>query len=122
MTRAALVAAFVLIAAAPADSTGEHAQWFRSLQQPGTGRSCCSIADCRPVLARIAKDHWEAFIDMRHFGPDAPQDWVRVADAHILRGMHSPLGEAVACWHVFHSSGVRDDAAGLMCFVPPPQT
>src|SRR5215212_9154635 len=45
--------------------------WFESLKQPGTGVSCCSISDCRPVQYRLASDGYEALID---------SGWVRVPE------------------------------------------
>src|SRR5215469_16074808 len=35
------------LAAPPDNPDPALAPWFESLKQPGTGASCCSIADCR---------------------------------------------------------------------------
>jgi hypothetical protein len=52
--------------AAPPDSPDPAlAPWFESLKQPGTGASCCSIADCRTVEFRQDRDGYEVFIDGR---------------------------------------------------------
>ena len=37
----------------PPDADMSLAPWFQSLKQPGTGMSCCSMADCRPADFRI---------------------------------------------------------------------
>ena len=96
------VAGLLLLAAAPQGSTGEHAEWFRSLHQPTTGMSCCSVADCRPVRAAIQQHQdgtaYYAWVDTRTFGPDAPNDWVRIPEDKILRQRDNPMGEAVLCW------------------------
>jgi hypothetical protein len=105
---AGLVAAFgaVLVAggsvAAPPDNADPAlAPWFQSLKQPGSGMSCCSIADCRPVDYRLASDHYEAYLD---------KDWVRVPDDKILRGKINPLARGVVC---------RSPISGaILCFVP----
>ena len=62
----AFAAAFLLAAAAsakpPADADPALAPWFRSLLQPGTEISRCSLADCRETDYRIKADHYEALI------------------------------------------------------------
>jgi hypothetical protein len=78
------------------------APWFEDLRQPGTGHSCCSIADCRTVDARVVQDHYEAFIDDR---------WMVVPPDKILRRYDNPTGRAVVCW---------TPALGIMCFVQGP--
>jgi hypothetical protein len=39
------------------------AQWYRSLKAPDIGGSCCSIADCRPVVARQVDNHWQVLME-----------------------------------------------------------
>lgn len=89
------------LAAPPAgsDPSSPTAQWYRSLKSPYTGGSCCSEADCRPVVSRMAGDHYEAFIDRRTFGDEAPDDWLPVPDKRALH-TSNPAGEAVACWYM----------------------
>lgn len=48
-----LSATTAAVAAPPENADPALAPWFRSLAQPDTGISCCSLADCRPVTARI---------------------------------------------------------------------
>jgi len=111
MIRAAILALLPCVAfAAPppgASPDSPTARWFQSLQQPGTGYLCCSVADCRPVAYRAAGDHLEAFIDRRTFGPTAPNAWLRVPPEHVLRGETNPMGEGVVCWY----------AGEIRCFV-----
>ncbi|MFO1157291.1 MAG: hypothetical protein U1E60_00475 [Reyranellaceae bacterium] len=55
---------------------GERHDWYRTLEQPGTGLSCCSgrrsapdgsiDGDCRPTRAFVGDDgRWRAMIDGR---------------------------------------------------------
>jgi hypothetical protein len=105
MTNRALVLFALLGAAVPASarpppgSDGSLAPWFQSLAQPYTGYPCCSVADCRTVQYRAVADHFEAFIDRRTFGADAPDDWVPVPPSNVLHRKDNPTGEAVVCWY-----------------------
>lgn len=104
MIRTALLAAGVTLAATalakpPSDTDYSLAPWFQSLRQPGTGVSCCSIADCRTTDYRTVGDQYEALIDDK---------WVRVPPEKILQRMDNPTGRAVVCW---------TPALGIMCFV-----
>ena len=79
--------------------------WFESLKQPGTGVSCCSISDCRPVQYRLVPEGYEALVG---------SIWVHVPDDKILRHQQNPLGRAVLC---------QSPASGrIYCFVPGPET
>ena len=91
----------------PAGSDGSLAPWFHSLTVPGSGYGCCSMADCRPVEYRMTDDHFEAYIDRKSFGEDAPDAWVRVPDEAILRRHDNPTGQAIACYFIDH----------ILCFV-----
>lgn len=82
-----------------ADPDSEIAHWYQSLEQPQTGMSCCSAADCRNVDYKTVGDHYEVYIDKKTFGEDAPDAWVRVPDKNIIR-RENPTGSAVACWYV----------------------
>lgn len=86
-------------AAPPAGADPALGPWFQSLAQPETGYPCCSIADCRTVRYRASVDHFEAFIDRRSFGADAPDAWVSVPPWHVLHRQDNPTGEGVACWY-----------------------
>lgn len=89
------------LAAPPAgsDPTSALASWYRGLLRPDTGTSCCSEADCRPVVYRTTGDHYEAFIDRKTFGSEAPDDWLTVPPEKILRTAN-PTGEAIACYYM----------------------
>jgi len=60
-------ASFALLGIAASDAAPpENADpalhgWFESLKQPGSGVSCCSIADCRPVEYRLVAEGYEAY-------------------------------------------------------------
>lgn len=104
MTRTVLCAAAILAAASASAAPPEGfdptlAPWFQSLRQPGTGTSCCSIADCRATDYRTNGDSYEAFIDDR---------WTIVPPDKVLQRADNPTGRAVVCW---------TPARGIMCFV-----
>jgi len=84
-----------------ADPNSTVGQWFQSLKQPGSGASCCSIADCRPVDYRIGTEGYEARLD---------DDWVHVPDQRVLHGQSNPTARAIVC---------RSPVSGaILCFVP----
>ncbi len=115
MASAAVVTA---IAAPPAGMPidPEMGQWFQSLRQPGTGAGCCSIADCRPFESRIARDHYEIFVDNR---------WLPVPNAVVLH-RENKAGSAIACLRTLWNYGFGPPPAGfdpgILCFVPAPET
>jgi hypothetical protein len=103
MSYAALVAALFLgasaTAAPPQNADPALAPWFRSLLQPGTSISCCSLADCRPTEYRIKADHYEALVGSK---------WLAVPPDKILQRTDNPTGRAIVCW---------TPQRGIMCFV-----
>jgi len=78
--------------------------WFSSLRQPGTGISCCSIADCRAVDYRMTSDHYEVLIEDK---------WLVVPQEKVLQRIDNPVGRAVVCW---------TPQVGIMCFVRATET
>ena len=90
-------------AAPPPDADPALAPWFRGLQAPDTGRSCCSVADCRPTEVRTRSDHYEVLIGYQ---------WLTVPSEKILNRSDNPTGRAVVCW---------TPAFGIMCFVHGPE-
>ncbi|HEY7579320.1 MAG TPA: hypothetical protein VH855_17140 [Acetobacteraceae bacterium] len=98
------VFALPAIARPPPNADMSLAPWFQGLRQPGTGISCCSIADCRPTDFRTQGDHYEAMIDGQ---------WHQVPTATILERMDNPTGRAVVCY---------TPTRGIMCFVRGPET
>lgn len=116
-----LVAAMLMVAPAsvqpPEDSNPAYSPFFHDLVQPPTskyqpGHGCCDKSDCRTVDARLTKSgQWEAFLDRKSFGPDAPDDWVLMPDRQIVRDPpegRRPL-QAIVCWK-------RGD---IYCFTEP---
>ena len=96
---AAVVAGSAAFGAPPENADPALAPWFRSLAQPGTGISCCSLADCRPVDARITPSGYEILVNGQ---------WLAVSPEKILHGKENPVGKAVAC--VLNGQ--------ILCFVP----
>lgn len=104
---AAFVAAFLLPAQArdvgqvPANSP--HAQWFKSLKQPGTGMSCCDVSDCHKVEFDVRAEQYVAKIEGR---------WVLIPPEKIVHDAGNPTGSAVACY-LSSENGIH-----LYCFIP----
>lgn len=104
-----LVAAFLVslggAAAEPPDNADPAlGPWFQSLHQPGTGVSCCSIADCRLTEYRSDADGYEALIAGK---------WLTVPAERILQKIENPTGRAVVCYL---------PGRGILCFVRPSET
>lgn len=108
MARIALAALLLLIgparAAPPADADPALTPWFNDLRQPWTNALCCSMADCRPTNSRLSGVHYEVLIQ---------GEWRTVPDDRVLTRNDNPTGRAVVCW---------TPTAGVLCFVPPPQS
>ena len=90
-------------AAPPPDADPALAPWFRGLQAPDTGRSCCSIADCRPTEVRTKGNNYEVLIEGQ---------WLIVPPEKILSRSDNPTGRAIVCW---------TPALGIVCFVHGPE-
>ena len=90
-------------AAPPPDADPALSPWFRGLQAPDTGQSCCSITDCRPTETRTRDNHYEVLIGDR---------WLMVPPEKILSRSDNPTGRAVVCW---------TPSLGIMCFVHGPE-
>lgn len=103
---AALLLGFTMLARAAPPETADPtlSQWFRSLRQPGTGISCCSMADCRTTDYRIVAEGYEALID---------GVWLSVPAERVLDHIDNPTGRAVVCYL---------PSKGIMCFVRPSET
>jgi len=98
-----LLLVYPALAAPPPDADPSMAPWFRGLHVPGTGTSCCSIADCRPVDSRIIGGHYEVYVEGK---------WLVVPKDLILQREDNPTGRAVVCW---------TPTAGILCFVRGPE-
>ena len=109
MRVALLASLFVLATSAtearpPPDADMSLAPWFQSLRQPGTGASCCSLADCRQADYRVQDGHYEAFVD---------GSWRKVPPETVLQRSDNPTGRAVVCYTPYR---------GVMCFIKGPET
>lgn len=91
-------------AAPPDNADSALAPWFQGLRQPGTGISCCSMADCRPIDYRMNDTGYEAFIDNK---------WLAVPPDRVLQHTENPTGRAIACYM---------PGRGILCFVRPAET
>jgi hypothetical protein len=109
----ALVLTTVAWAAPPpgADPNSELSQWFRGLRDD-SGKSCCSLADCRPTEYRQLGDHYEVLVDSK-WGIEPPQ-WVAVPPSKILNQIDNPTGRGVLCFNQYSHQ--------VLCFVRPSET
>ncbi len=104
--------AFGSAIARPADNVDPKlSPWFESLTQPGTGAGCCSIADCRVAEVRHDTEGYQVKVD-GSWGLSATF-WLRVPPERILDRTDNPTGQAVLCF---------TPAAGILCFVRPPDS
>lgn len=102
----ACVLALMLVGWRPAQAqTGNHGdghseqhQWYKGLQQPGTGISCCSDHDCRPTIGELREDGWYASVN----GVMTP-----VPPSKVLH-ISPPDGRSHVC----------DAGYGIICFIP----
>ena len=83
----------------------EYREWIEG-QHSASGNWCCTIADGRPVQARIVGTHWQVFVTEAKF-PNSPEGWADVPDALVIRGAN-PVGVPIA-W-------VLDGR--VLCFAP----
>jgi hypothetical protein len=88
----------------PPNADMSLAPWFQGLRQPGTGMSCCSIADCRQTDFRTNGSHYEALVEGQ---------WREVPQETIIERIENPTGHAVVCY---------TPARGIMCFIRGPET
>lgn len=92
----AFILALIVTHTASAETRGD---WFKSLRVPGTGISCCDVADCKRVEA--VYDHgWFIVVDGKRMA---------VPQRAIVRDQTSYDGAAYAC---IVNVNIR-------CFIPP---
>lgn len=91
------------VAHPPANTDLRFEQWFQGLRQPGTGMSCCSIADCRPTEFRTRGGHYQALVMGK---------WEDVPPSAVLQKTDNPTGRAIVCYTPYR---------GIMCFVRGPE-
>jgi hypothetical protein len=101
---AALALSVAAIAAPPIDVDPSLAPWFQSLRQPGTGVSCCSIADCRMTDYRTTRSGYEALVGRK---------WLKVPPGRVLEHTTNPTGRAIVCYL---------PGTGILCFVRPAES
>jgi hypothetical protein len=74
------------------------------------GTGCCSIADCRAAEVRRDGQGYEVKIDQRWHV--SSMFWLRVLANRILE-RNNPTGHPIFCY---------TSEAGILCFVPPPES
>ena len=101
-----------LVHALPPDNADPAmAPWFKSLKQPRTGAECCSVSDCRAAEVRRDSQGYEVKVDQKwHVSAIF---WLRVPAERIIDERGNPTGGAVLCY---------TPEAGILCFVPPPES
>ena len=95
----------------PDDFDPSLSPWFDSLKQPGTGAGCCSIADCRAAEVRWDGQGYEVKVDQKWHVSSV--FWLRVPANRILDERRNPTGHSILCY---------TPEAGILCFVPPPES
>lgn len=106
--RKTLVVLAVLAATSAASAEENRGLWFKSLKQPGTGMSCCDIADCHRSDAEWrggSSGQWWAVVQGR---------WTPVPREKELDNKASIDGDAYICSSQYPSSSPM-----IYCFVPP---
>lgn len=104
--------------AAAQDSTSERGIWFKSLEQPETGDSCCDIANCYRTDAEWKDGQWWA--EVRGHWVEVPAS--TILDVKSIDGeayvciANMPLGLARPLPEEQTQRIIRD---GIYCFVPP---
>jgi hypothetical protein len=110
----------------PGSKAGEklipYADAIRGLAQPGSGRACCDLSDCRVVDIRIGRNgRYEALIsaydpETGEGFPAGPNRFLEVPPEVVLPpDKRNGLPVAVACWvNWSHNTN------GFLCLVPGP--
>ncbi len=83
------------LAHSPEDTDPAMAPWFRSLEAPSTGGSCCNEQDCATVGANDLKSD-SGYYWVRDPAPEALV-WLVVPKESILKRYDNPTGKPVAC-------------------------
>lgn len=96
----------------------EMKKWFEGLRQPGTGKLCCSVSDCRFVAFTTHEGQYEIEIDGWRYP---------VPKGVVLEGLPNPHARSVACYTttIFgpplppgHPPNQPQDIIEILCFVP----
>jgi hypothetical protein len=102
MIRLLIGIAFALAPLAGA-AAEERGTWFQSLKQPGSGISCCDVADCHQTSADWRDGQWWAIVRSK---------WTAIPRDRVL-GKKSIDGEAYVC------NSESGSLPTIYCFVPP---
>lgn len=100
----------LFLATASALANDQRHDWFKSLHRPGTGISCCDIADCRPTEAKWQGNRWWAVV----LG-----QWQLIPPESVLKSPHSLDGNAYVCLGESHEIDGHKVDTLIYCFVPP---
>jgi hypothetical protein len=94
--------------------------WFESLQQPGTAKPCCGIANCHFTDFKMLSDgHYQIDID--------GWDYV-VPNETVIANSGNPTGKAVVCYDYLDfgpsvpqgtTRTAPQDTIAVVCFTPP---
>ena len=82
-----------------------HAEWIQTLAH--NGLLCCSIADGRPVEARLRAGKWQVRWRKDQL-EGAPTEWTDVPEAVVMQ-TSNPIGVPIAFWW----------GKQIRCFIPP---
>jgi|SRR5690348_683604 len=90
--------------------------WYESLQDPKTGGSCCSEADCRHYpVATYTDDKGATHYKVQYRGA-----WLDVPDDRILQRFDNPTGDVVTC--VYPDEWAETPTPKVMCLIRAPGT
>jgi hypothetical protein len=77
----------------------DRGAWFKSLRQPGTGMSCCDIADCHKTVADWRGGQWWAIVQGA---------WTPIPPGKELKSSRSTVRPTfVAAWRARSSASCR---------------
>lgn len=90
----------------------DKSDWFQSLKQPRSGKSCCDIADCKRTRAEWRQGRWFAEILGK---------WREVPTDTIVHKPPSLDGDAYVCtgYSLTMTLSRQYEAPYIYCFVPP---
>jgi hypothetical protein len=93
-------------------SAVDKSDWFQSLKQPRSGKSCCDIADCKRTRAEWREGTWFAEILGK---------WREVPHDTIVQKPPSLDGDAYVCtgYSLTMTLSRQYEAPYIYCFVPP---
>lgn len=91
-------------------SVSDRGDWFKSLKMPGSGSSCCDVADCAQTKAEWREGQWWAVVR---------ETWTPVPPDRVLKSPHSLDGEAYLCSNPGLAPNGVVNPLVIYCFVPP---